>query len=234
VTLGPPVPKATLGRVLAVLIGAIRDLPADGVGGWIDRPWRTAIFKQPVSHPVWFGALGPAGDDHADPARHGGEEKAVLVYSQSTYDALRAEGFSGAQAGAFGENLLVAGFDEAGVCIGDRMEIGSAELRVAQPRQPAWKIARRWHDTRLPKRLAAEGRTGWYCRVIRPGEITAGSAVALLERPHPELSVLHAVEVLYARPRDPDAAAALASCPWLASSWRAKLRVRYGSSLSRR
>ncbi len=227
---GIPLRQATIGHVLAVLVGEIRDLPADGVGGWIDRPWRTAIFKRPVAGPVWFGHLGPVGDHHADPTRHGGEEKAVLVFSQSSYNALRASGFSGASPGAFGENLLLEGLDEGSACIGDLVAIGGAQLRVVQPRQPAWKIARRWHDTRLPKRLAAEGRTGWYCRVTRPGEIAPGSDVTLLERPHPEISVRDAVQILYSRHRDVGPAQALAACPFLGASWRGKLHARFGLS----
>ncbi len=222
-----PLRQATIARVLAVLVGEIRNLPPDGVGGWIDRPWRTAIFKRPVTGPVWFGHMGPVGDHHADLTRHGGEEKAVLAFSQSSYDVLRAEGFDGASAGSFGENLLVQGADETSVCIGDLVAIGGAQLRVVQPRQPAWKIARRWHDTRLPKRLAAEGRTGWYCRVMKPGEIAPGSNLMLLERPYPHISVRRAVEILYSRHRDVSAAQELASCPALGASWRAKLHVRF-------
>ncbi len=186
------------------------------------------MFKRPAAGPVWFDSLGAAGDHHADPTRHGGEEKAVLVFSQSSYDALRASGFSGSSPGSFGENLLLEGLDEATVCIGDLVAVGGAQLRVVQPRQPAWKIARRWHDTRLPKRLSSEGRTGWYCRVTEPGDVAPGAAVTLIERPHPEISVRRAIEILYARNRDADAAHGLAACSFLGSCWRAKLQVRFG------
>ena len=57
--------------------------------------------------------------------------------------------------GAFGENLSVAGLDEAGVCIGDRWRAGTAVLQVSQGRQPCWKLNLRFGQPAMAARVSA-------------------------------------------------------------------------------
>ena len=91
--------------------------------------------------------------------------------------------------GAFGENLAVAGLDEAGVCIGDHWRAGSAVLEVTQGRQPCWKLNLRFGVPDMSARVQNTLRAGWYCRTLQAGVVHAGDALELLERPHPGWTV---------------------------------------------
>ena len=90
--------------------------------------------------------------------------------------------------GAFGENLTIAGLSEESVCIGDIFRIGDVTFEVSQPRQPCWKLARRWRMHELLGLVVRNGRSGWYLRVLEEGWIEAGMPVELIERPNPAWS----------------------------------------------
>lgn len=193
-----------------------------------DRPWTSAIFKLPVEGQVELTRLGLQGDGQADRENHGGEDKAVLLYSAEHYpDWRRTPGLETATFGAFGENLSIHGASEELVCIGDIWRIGDlAVVQISQPRQPCWKLARKWRIQDLAAQVQANGRTGWYCRVLTPGEVEAGQKLTLLERFHPAWTVAAANQVMHHRKQDVSAARELAALPQLAQSWRGALEAR--------
>ena len=125
--------------------------------------------------------------------------------------------------GAFGENLVLGEIDERSVCIGDQYRLGPCRIEVSQPRQPCWKISRRWGLSTLTKQVTQSGRTGWYIRVHEPGQIQVGLEMSLLERPHPEWSIARANEVMFGKGRDPRAVEELLSLTELADAWKADL-----------
>jgi MOSC domain-containing protein YiiM len=126
--------------------------------------------------------------------------------------------------GALGENLTVAGADEASVCIGDVWESGTAVLEVSSPRQPCSKIARYWGRGDLLRTVVDRGATGWYLRVLREGTLVAGDGVRLGERPHPEWTVLRAFRVGVARKGHQAEALELSRVAALSLRWKAWLR----------
>jgi MOSC domain-containing protein YiiM len=191
----------------------------------MDRPWTSGIFKEPVNAPVWLGTTNLAGDGQADRVHHGGPDKAVLAYSADHYPAWRRElDKPGLTFGAFGENFTVQGLTEADVCVGDVWSIGNAAVvQVSQPRQPCWKLARRWRVKTLALDAQQTGRTGWYFRVMTEGLVAIGMPLVLVERPHPQWSVERANEVMHVRKGDLVAAANLAAIATLAASWQATL-----------
>ena len=190
----------------------------------MDRPWVTSFFKDPVDGPVWLGLTNLAGDGQADLENHGGPDKAVLAYAAAHYPLWRAElGRPDLPYGAFGENFTIAGLTEATVCIGDVYAIGEARVQVSQPRQPCWKIARRWRIKDLTARVRETGRTGWYLRVLTEGYVEPGLPVTLIERPYPQWTVARATEIMHRRREAPAAAAELAACPLLSTAWRETL-----------
>lgn len=190
----------------------------------MEREWTTAFFKEPVEGPLWLGLTNLAGDGQADLENHGGPDKAVLAYAASHYPLWRAELGVELPYGGFGENFTVEGQDESTVCLADVYEVGGAVVEVSQPRMPCWKIARRWGMKRLTALVERTGRTGWYLRVLREGEVRAGDEIRLVERPLPEWSVARASRAYTSRPRDWDALAELVELPRLAESLRAGLR----------
>lgn len=207
--------------LLSIQIGRITQSGRADAVDPLDVPWTTAFFKSVVSGPVKVDDNGVAGDAQADRENHGGPDKAVLCYSADHFPAWAAElGEPVIPLGGFGENLTVAGLDETGVCVGDHWRFGDVVLEVSQPRQPCWKLGRRWRRPELVQRVVQTGRTGWYCRVLEEGVLQAPAPGVLLARPLPKWSIQRANQVFYHRRQDPAATRELALLPQLAMAWR--------------
>ena len=192
-----------------------------------DKPWATAFFKGPVAGPVAVTPTGLVGDGQSDLVNHGGIDKAVLAYSADHYDGWRDElGLAELPGGAFGENLTVAGLTEDGVCVGDVFHCGDVTLEVSQPRQPCWKLARRWRIKDLPARVVKSGRCGWYLRVTQTGTLAAGDAFTLLARPNPAWTIRRAHRIMHFAKTDAAESLSLAAVPGLSFDWQETLRSR--------
>jgi MOSC domain-containing protein YiiM len=214
-------PRAT--RVDVLLAG--RAVPYTRAGS------RSAIDKRPLRGRVAIGELGIAGDEQGDPRVHGGPDKAIHHYAFDHYAAWRGElgPLPLLQApGAFGENLSTRGLDETGVCLGDRFRLGSALLEVSQGRQPCWKLNDRFGVPDMALRVQDSGRSGWYYRVLRPGHATAGDALALVERPHPDWPLQRLAMLLYRRVLEAGPLEAALRLP-LVPSWRKLIERRLDS-----
>ena len=207
--------------VLALQTGSAADVKSGGSGEWWDKDWRTGFYKQPREGPQWLGYQGFRGDEQADTRYHGGVDKAVCVYPSEHYAFWNGvDGLDGLPTGAFGENLTTRGLIEDEVCIGDLFEVGSAIVQVSQPRQPCWKLARRWRVKDLAAQVERNGRTGFYFRVLRHGEVAAGDSFQLRERPHPEWTLARCNRIMHQREGGAEADRALAECPALSGSWK--------------
>ena len=185
-----------------------------------DQPWTTGFFKTPVAGRVFVGATHLSGDGQADRINHGGVDKAVLAYSADHYPIWRNDlAKPDMPYGAFGENLTLAGWSEESLCIGDILRLGEVLFEISQPRQPCWKLARRWRMHELTAIVVQNGRTGWYLRVLEEGWIEAPMAAELVERPNPEWSVARANHILHHRKSDLALTEELAAVPRLAAAW---------------
>jgi MOSC domain-containing protein YiiM len=183
--------------------------------------------------PLWLGRTNLAGDGQADTEHHGGPDKAVCAYPAVHYSYwLRELALPELPFGAFGENFTIAGAAEPEVCIGDIFSLGDALLQLSQPRQPCWKVARRWRVRDLAARVQSTGFTGWYFRVQREGEVEAGLQLRLQDRPCPEWPVARANRVMHRDRHDLLAARTLAACSHLSTTWRTKLERRAKSLTS--
>jgi len=209
---------AILAKVTAIHVGRPRSYEAEDDS---EKSWTSGIIKSPVHGPVYVSRLNIAGDQQADLVHHGGCDKAVLAYPLESYRFWQAE-FPDIpwQAGCFGENLTLTGVAEANVCIGDIFSLGQCVLQVSQPRQPCWKLSRRWGLPKLAVRVQETRLTGWYFRVLQEGEITTGQTMVLTERPTPRWTVQIANDVMFAKPRNYLLDEQLAACPALSKSWR--------------
>lgn len=221
------------GRLSSIQVGSPRayggDANASEAG---ERPWTTGFYKTSVVGPVVARRTNLDGDAQADLVNHGGIDKAVCVYSLDHYDYWRGV-FAGSKIerdavmpGAFGENFSVEGLTETDVCIGDVWRIGGATFQVSQPRQPCWKLARRWGIKTLAAQVIETGKTGWYLRVLEEGTVAAGMEIVLVERPCPEWTVARANWVMHEAKGDRESARDLAAVEWLSESWRAELQKR--------
>jgi MOSC domain-containing protein YiiM len=190
----------------------------------LDKTWRTGFYKTPVAGPVYLGRTNLVGDGQANLKVHGGPDKAVLAYAASHYPDWREElEMPDLPYGAFAENFTVTFLTEGNVCLGDVYAIGSARVEVSQPRQPCANIAHRWTRPGLTERVRTTGRHGWYLRVLQEGQVCAGDAVELLERPCPGWTIARAFKVMGHRMSNRGEAASLARVPALSSSWREQL-----------
>jgi MOSC domain-containing protein YiiM len=217
-------PSATL---YSVQIGTPKSYGFEDAVDTHDKPWTTGFFKTPIEGPVFVGATNLAGDGQSDLKNHGGVDKAVLAYSADHYPKWREELLMpDMPCGAFGENLTIAGLSEESVCIGDVLRVGPVSFEVSQPRQPCWKLARRWRMHELVGLVVRNGRTGWYLRVLEQGWIEAQMPVALTDRPNPEWSIARANETLHLHQTDLPLTLELAAVPGLACSWVEELRER--------
>ena len=112
------------------------------------------------------------GDGQGDLAGHGGEHRAVFVYQIDSYpywqDRLGRNDFT---YGQFGENFTVDGLSDQKVCIGDRYRIGGALFEVTQPRVTCYRVGIRMNEPQMAALLVAQGRPGFYFRVLEEGEV---------------------------------------------------------------
>ena len=147
----------------------------------LGRSVRTGIFKEPVNGAVPVTRLGLEGDGQADPRYHGGPEKALYLYPFEHYAYWSAALSRGdLSPGAFGENLTTEGVLETRIRIGDVLSIGSATLRVTQPRTPCAKLGLRMGSMRFVRVFADAGRAGFYLGVVEAGFVEAGDAITLI------------------------------------------------------
>jgi MOSC domain-containing protein YiiM len=215
------------GRIRSIQVGLPRLEKSDDRSGPAQRPWTTGIIKVPVSGPMWLGRHHLQRDGQADLVHHGGVDKAVCVYSAEHWlywqTILPPEQVRG---GAFGENFTVGQLTETDVCIGDVYVVGTAIVQISQPRQPCWKLARRWNIQDLAVQVERTGFTGWYFRVLREGQVEAQQQLQLRDRPCPEWTVAAANRIMHHERDNRAAADRLSRCPFLSSSWQQTLQRR--------
>jgi MOSC domain-containing protein YiiM len=215
------------GKIVSIQRGRVVTEGDPACTGDENRVWTSAFRKTPLQGPVSVTAQGIDGDEFGNPAAHGGIDKAVLMYAFKHYEAWRDEypnlPWGNPPGGGFGENLTIVDLDETSVCIGDRFTIGQVVLEISQPRQPCWKINRRWGDSSLLKRVTQTSRTGWYARVIQQGSIDSNDTMSLVHRPYPDWSISRANDILVGRLSDAAAQAELLSIPELSQAWKVSI-----------
>ncbi len=213
-------------QIISLQTGMPRTLGSPGAVEPMEREWTTGFLKEPVDGFRRVTRLGIEGDGQADLVNHGGPDKAINAYPAEHYAGWAEELRLTLPAGAFGENFTTCGLTEADVCVGDVFRAGDLILQVSQPRQPCWKLSRRWRIRELAARVERTGKTGWYFRVLAVGAIQAGEALELIERLAPHWSIAAANDVMHHRKDDRAAALHLASCAALSASWKSSLTRR--------
>lgn len=220
-------PTISSARLVSLQVALPREFAGGVAGDLSDKPWTTGFYKQPVTHAVEVSALGISGDGQADLVNHGGVDKAICAYPLAHYPHWQNVIGCEMSAAAFGENFSLEGLVEADVCIGDVWRVGEEVIvQVSQPRQPCWKLARRWQRKTLTLEAQDSGKTGWYFRVLQGGKVQAGMMLVLLERPHADWSIARANQVMHVDKHDLVLAAELAALPELSASWQRSLTQR--------
>jgi MOSC domain-containing protein YiiM len=188
---------------------------------WKGRTVLTGIFKAPVAGSVALRRLNLDGDQQADLKVHGGPDMAVYLYPAEYYVFWR-EQYPELQLpwGMFGENLTIWGLRDDSVYIGDRLQVGTAELVVRSPRMPCYKLGLRFGRDDVLKIMLQSGFTGYYCAVLQEGAVTAGDPITLLHRDDHEVTVLDIVRLERERRHDVNLLRRAVQVKALSPSWR--------------
>ena len=207
-------------RIESIQVGKPQTISADFI---------SSINKSPVTVPVQLKFENLEGDQQADLSVHGGPDKAVNVYpiehyrywnQRQPYLFRKRIKLPTPANGAFGENFTVSGLNESSVCIGDTFTVGSAIVQVSQPRQPCWKLARKFNQTNLPMWVQKNGKTGWYFRVLQEGHVTQFDTFTLTDRHYPDWTLQRTNSLRYSIHRSRDDIQSLLDCKSLSESWR--------------
>nr|WP_314260941.1 MOSC domain-containing protein [uncultured Devosia sp.] len=199
----------------ALLIGSVKPLG--------QRTAPSGIDKKCVERPLFLDARGFSGDAQGDTRHHGGPDKAVHHYAGEHYSMWKIELGEREplnRPGAFGENLATLGLTEDQVAIGDVFALGKAIVEVSQGRQPCWKLNERFGVPDMAQRVQGTGRTGWYYRVLQPGEVSPRDSLSLLHRNAPERTIRRIWRAFYVHTLDLNELERIAALPKLADSWR--------------
>jgi MOSC domain-containing protein YiiM len=214
-------------EIVTVNVGTPRVLAETG-----DERVYSGIAKQPVptGTTLWLSFVNLAGDGQADLSVHGGADKAVYAYPSEHLAQWEAElGPPALGPAPFGENLSTRGVVERDVAIGDVWKWSDAYLQICQPRWPCFKLALHRQRADIQARMRAAGRTGWYLRVIEPGEVVVGAPIEVVQRDPAHLTVADAHTAMNDRHLvDRSLVEALAGHEALAAQWRDPLRERLG------
>jgi MOSC domain-containing protein YiiM len=203
-----------MARLVSVNVGRPRP-----VGLHRGNTIQSAIGKAPVDGRVRVEGVNLAGDDQADRRVHGGPDKAVYAYAREDTEWWERELGGELPPGAFGENLTVEGVDVSGALIGERWRLGTVELEVCQPRFPCFKLGLRFGDPQMLKRFTRAERPGAYLRILREGEIGAGDAIEVTERPDHGVTIALVARAVSIEPALLEFAAAAPALPAGLAGW---------------
>jgi MOSC domain-containing protein YiiM len=159
-------------RLLSVSIGHPETLPG--------KRYKTGIHKHPVEGPLALGFEGLEGDAICDRRYHGGPDQAIYVEGGISLGRWSEDLDRPIQHGEFGENLVIDQLDNEIVAVGDRLLVSDVILEVTAPRMPCATFAAKMSDPQFVKRYRKAERPGFYCRVIRPGQLQAGMDADLI------------------------------------------------------
>src|SRR5258708_23558088 len=141
----------------------------------------TGICKDPVKS-ITIRKFFVEEDTVSDLHIHGGERKAVYGYPSEHYEFWRNE-FPAMKMGwgMFGENITTEGLFEKELIIGSVYRVGSALLKVSQPRMPCFKLAIKFGRIDIIERFLKSRRSGFYFSVIKEGKVKPGDQIKLEE-----------------------------------------------------
>ena len=190
--------------------------------------WRSAIFRNPVSDPVLLQERGLTGDRVADTKHHGSPDQAVCCHPLPHYEYWNSfyqlEGEAQLAPGSVGENWTLTNCTESDIAIGDIFAVGNAVVQVSAPRYPCAKQERKVKLPNFLKEVLHHQRTGFYLRVLTPGEVKVGDELRLQKRPNPIFTIALINEHTLGTP-DPELVQQMLALPELAEGWKRILGI---------
>lgn len=151
----------------------------------------SAIKKEPIQK-SYLTKTGFIDDSQGDLLHHGGENKALFLIGDKTYESINKEFgdiYSYNGIANFGENLVLENLQEDDICVGDILSIGEAIVQITQPRQPCWKLSASTEKQNMTKFIFKSGFTGFYAKVLKEGVIAKNDEVILEKRVNESLKI---------------------------------------------
>ena len=208
-------------KLISVNVGLPREV------NWQGRIVQTSIWKNPVAQRIRVSKLNLEGDRQSDLSVHGGTDKAVYAYPSEHYSYWHNKLLDvDLPWGAFGENFTTEGLLEDRVHIGDRLQIGSAEFIVTQPRMPCFKLGIRFDRMEMVKRFLQSKRTGFYFAVLREGEVGEGDPIYYEDQQQDALSITDIVNLYTVDSENQELLRRATELPALPDGWKEYFRRR--------
>lgn len=189
----------------------------------------SAIKKRPTQK-AYLTKVGFSEDEQGDTLHHGGENKALFLFSALTFEKLNSlfdSSFDISSSASFGENLVLSDICESVVCVGDIYEIGQAVVQITQSRQPCWKLSASTKQKDMTKITFLNGLTGWYAKVLQEGYISKDDEVILQKRGHENLTIAKLNELIINPLSDEERTKEALACDELGRAFHISLTKRY-------
>ena len=157
---------------------------------WKFKTIETGIFKYAVDNAIFLDVEDVENDHVVDRKHHGGNDKAVYMYSKSNYayfEKLYPE--INLYHGIFGENITIDKLSEEEVFIGDIFKIGDAIIQVSQPRFPCFKLGIVFNNQEIVKQFLNAPYCGFYFRILKQGTVKKGDEMMLIENAKNSMTV---------------------------------------------
>ena len=178
-------------KVLYLKVGKVEKIPLEDTKR---KELISAIKKYPIKK-AFLTKIGFKEDEQADLVHHGGENKALFLFSKKTYEKISKEcniNFEIDEMAYFGENLILSNVSEEDICIGDIYEIGESQIQITQPRQPCWKLSANTNQKQMTKFIFDSGYTGKFKSFSLPDEfIEHGNTEILLSKYGLDSNTIH-------------------------------------------
>lgn len=188
----------------------------------------TSIWKSPVPGRIPVRGHNLVGDQQSDLSVHGGPAKAIYSYASEHYPYWESKLNHPLTPGHFGENLTTQGMLESEVQIADHYRVGTAVLKVTQPRMPCFKLNLRFNSSAMVKLFWQSGFSGIYFGVVEEGGIAAGDPIELLERSHQGVTIANVVSAFKGETEDESLLARVLAAP-ISGSWKQEILERRNS-----
>jgi MOSC domain-containing protein YiiM len=201
----------TAARIVSVNVGRPRAFEFNG------KPAQSAIWKSPVEGRVAARGVNLEGDDQADRKAHGGYDKAVYAYALEDQRWWERQEGRAIPYGGFGENLTTEGIDVNDALVGERWQVGGVLFEVSEPRIPCWRLGVRMDDPHFIRRFTEAMRPGVYLRIVGEGELGAGDAIRVVEKPSHTVTIR---DVFRIYTRDRQDIPKLLAVPQISAAWR--------------
>ena len=157
----------------------------------------TGIKKISTQEPVFVSIEGVRGDSVLNTKHHGGLDQAVYAYRVEDYDWWSGELGRPVTRTTFGENLTLQGISSPALKIGSQLIFNEVVLEVTAPRIPCQTLNAAMGDPEFSRRFAKVARSGFYFRVIKEGQLSAGETFSITEEEKFTISTVDLFEANY-------------------------------------